>query len=116
MSIKSPTNKQMKRIALDHLEHAAGKMEEHAVRTGGAPLTIELSKAMTAGAFREYKSKRYRFEGPGAFVDPLIFTVMPSPVGQETYQYSKINTNVSQQCRKCLPGCSLQERVNAYFQ
>jgi hypothetical protein len=90
---KGSKGKGTKRKPTDEEKAVRGSLlrqaQEHATRTGGAPITIEQSKVMIARAFREYSPKRYPFEEPGAFVDPLISAVMQSPVGQETYEYLK---------------------------
>lgn len=90
---KGSKGKGAKRKMTDEEKSVQGSLyrqaQEHAVRTGGAPISTAESKVMIARAFREYKPKRYPFEEKGAFVDPLIEGIMRTPVGQETYDFLK---------------------------
>jgi len=61
--------------------------QEHAARSGGAPITSQDSKVMIARAFREADPTRYPYPEPGRFVDPFVGAIAGTPVYQETVAY-----------------------------
>lgn len=61
--------------------------QDHARRTGGAPISAQESRVMIARAFREFNVKRYPFPEPGRFLGQIDRTVAASPVYQETRSY-----------------------------
>lgn len=61
--------------------------QEHAARTGGAPITTQESKVMIARAFREADPKRYPYSEPGRFTANVAGAVSSTPAYQETRAY-----------------------------
>jgi hypothetical protein len=61
--------------------------QEHARRTGGAPITPQDSKVMIARAFREANAKRYPYPEPGVFLRQIDAGIRSNPVWGETQAY-----------------------------
>lgn len=61
--------------------------QEHAARTGGAPITPQDSKVMIARAFREADPRRYPYPEPGRFVGSVSGAVSSTPAYRETQAY-----------------------------
>lgn len=61
--------------------------QEHAKRTGGAPITPQDSKVMISRAFREADPKRYPYPEPGRYTTNVTGAVASTPAYQETRAY-----------------------------